>query len=142
VCIPRTTRDVARVVEVAASLNLPILPRGGASSLAGQTVGEAVVIDFTRHLNRILSIDPERRLAVVEPGVVLDDLNLALRPHGLMVGPDPASSNRATLGGMVANNSTGTHSILYGNVERHIESVECILADGSTASFGLQDERG
>lgn len=140
VCIPKTTRDVARIVEVAASLDLPVLPRGGASSLAGQTVGEAVVIDFTRHLNRILSIDPDRKVAVVEPGVVLDDLNLALRPHGLMVGPDPASSNRATLGGMVANNSTGTHSILYGNVERHIESVECILADGSSASFGPQSE--
>lgn len=140
VCIPRNALDVSRIVEVAASLDLPVLPRGGASSLAGQAVGEAVVIDFTRHLNRILSIDPDRRIAVVEPGVVLDDLNLALRPHNLMVGPDPASSNRATLGGMVANNSTGTHSILYGNVERHIESVDCVLADGSTASFGPQDD--
>ena len=142
VCVPRTGRDVARIIEVAASLRLPVLPRGGASSLAGQTVGEAVVIDFTRHLNRVIEIDPGRRIAVVEPGVVLENLNCELAQHGLMVGPDPASANRATLGGMVANNATGTHSILYGNVERHVESVKCVLADGSTATFGPLDASG
>lgn len=136
VAIPASARDVQRIVEAAAACNLPVLPRGGASSLAGQTVGEAVVIDLTSNLNRIIEINPDEGWAHVEAGVVLDDLNRAAGEFGLMVGPDPASSNRATLGGMVANNSTGTHSILYGNVIRHIRSADVILADGAAVSLG------
>lgn len=135
VCYPKTARDVARIVEVASTLSLPILPRGGASSLAGQTVGEAVVLDFTRNMQRVISIDSKARTATVEPGVVLENLNVELAPYGLMVGPDPASANRATIGGMVANNATGTHSIVYGNMDRHVVSVDMVLADGSTATF-------
>lgn len=135
VVIPRTPEAVAETVRIAAEFNTPVLPRGSGSSLAGQTVGHSIVIDFTRYLDQIIEIDPEQRVAHVQAGVVLDDLNDALQPYGLMVGPDPASSNRATLGGMVANNSTGTHSILYGNVVHHIRSVDVVLADGSTTTL-------
>ena len=111
---------------------------GAASSLAGQAVAEAVVLDFTRHMQRVIDLDVENRTVTVEPGVVLDNLNSALAEHGLMVGPDPASGNRATIGGMVANNATGTHSIVYGNMDRHVVSVDVVLSDGSVATF---DER-
>ena len=135
VIIPRTIRDVERTVEAASLCSVPILARGGASSLAGQAVAHAVIIDFTTHLNRIIEINKEERWASVEAGVILDDLNAAVKPLGLMVGPDPASSNRATMAGMVANNSTGTHSICFGNVIHHIRSVDAVLADGSPVTF-------
>ena len=136
VLIPRHTADVQAALEVATEHCVPVLPRGGGSSLAGQAVGAALVIDFTKHLNQILEINPEEQWARVEPGVVLDDLNAAAAAHGLMVGPDPAPSSRATLGGMYANNSTGTHSIRYGNFIHHTRSAEVLLADGSAATFG------
>lgn len=135
VLLPRHVEDVHAAVEAAHRYGIPVLPRGGGSSLAGQTVGTALVIDFSKYLNQPLEINPEEAWARVQPGLVLDTLGAALHPHGLMVGPDPASSNRATLGGMVANNSTGTHSILYGNVINHIRSVKALLADGSEADF-------
>jgi FAD/FMN-containing dehydrogenase/Fe-S oxidoreductase len=135
VLIPRTAEDVRRAVRLAAEFDIPVLPRGGGSSLAGQTVGRALVIDFSRHLDEIHEINAEEGWVRLQPGVVLDELNETLRPYGLMVGPDPASSNRATLGGMVANNSTGTHSILYGHMVDHVRSAHVILSDGSTTRF-------
>jgi FAD/FMN-containing dehydrogenase/Fe-S oxidoreductase len=135
VLIPRHTGDVQAALEVAHEHDMPVLPRGGGSSLAGQGVAAALVIDFTRHLDSILEMHPEEQWARVEPGVVLDALNAAAAEHGLMVGPDPASSNRATLGGMLANNATGTHSIQYGNFVHHVREVEALLADGSPATF-------
>lgn len=139
VLIPRTMEDVQAGIEAAADFNLPILPRGGASSLAGQTVGEALVIDFSLHLDGLLEVNLEEKWARVQPGLILDRLNFVLAEHDLMVGPDPASSSRATLGGMVGNNSTGTHSIIYGNVVDHIREVEAFLDDGSQARFGAVD---
>ena len=136
VLLPRHAGDVQVALEVAADLDVPVLPRGGGSSLAGQGVNEALVLDFTRHMDAILDIDPEAQTATVEPGVTLDTLNRAAARYGLMVGPDPASGNRATLGGMLANNSTGTHSIQYGNFIHHVERVEALLADASRAEFG------
>ncbi len=133
VLVPRSVEDVQAALTCAAEYRIPLLARGGGSSLAGQTVGPGLVIDFTVHLNRILEINPAERWARVQPGLVLDTLSSALLPHGLMVGPDPASSNRATLGGMMANNATGTHSILYGNVINHIRDAHLLLADGSPA---------
>ncbi|HET6569287.1 MAG TPA: FAD-linked oxidase C-terminal domain-containing protein, partial [Rhodothermales bacterium] len=141
VLIPEHVDDVQAALETAGQYGIPVLPRGGGSSLAGQTVGAALVIDFSNHLNGILEINREEQWARVQPGLVLDTLTAALEPSGLMVGPDPASSNRATLGGMVANNSTGTHSILYGNVINHIRSVKALLADGSQAEFACLQER-
>ena len=133
---PRRVADVQAALEVAGELGMPVLPRGGGSSLAGQGVNTALVIDFTLHLSNILDLDPAAQTARVEPGVTLSELNRAAAEHDLMVGPDPASANRATLGGMLANNSTGTHSITYGNFIHHVREVEALLADGSAATFG------
>jgi FAD/FMN-containing dehydrogenase/Fe-S oxidoreductase len=133
---PRTFDDVQHAVEVCAKHRVPLLARGGGSSLAGQAIGQALILDLSKHLNRILEINPEEHWAICEPGVVCDALSNAARPHGLMVGADPASSNRATVGGMVANNSTGAHSVLYGMTADHLISADVILADGSTATLG------
>ena len=142
VLVPKQKEDVQRALDVASEFGVPVLPRGGGSSLAGQGVNTALVIDFTVHLNDIIEIDPEAQTARVEPGVTLDDLNRAAAEHGLMVGPDPASANRATLGGMWANNSTGTHSITYGNFIHHVRRAEVLLADGTPATFGPLDHEG
>ena len=142
VLIPKHTGDVQAALEVCAEHGVPVLPRGGGSSLAGQGVNTALVIDFTKHLDRVLAIDPEAQTATVGPGITLDALNAAAAEHGLMVGPDPASSSRATLGGMLANNSTGTHSIRYGNVIHHVRHVKALLADGTPVHFGPLDHGG
>jgi hypothetical protein len=112
-----------------------VLPRAGGSSLAGQAVNAALVIDTTRHLDQILEINAEEGWVRVQPGLVLDTLNAALRPHGLHFGPDPASSNRACLGGIVSNNASGSHSILYGMTVDHVLEMKVILDDGSPAHF-------
>ena len=136
VVLPRTIADVHAVVECAAEHEVSVLPRTGGSSLAGQAVNESIVVDFTRHLSNIVGVDESNRTVTVEPGIVLDDLNRQLAPTGLQFGPDPASSNRAAIGGIVANNSTGSHSILYGMTADHVESVKVILSDGSRVKFG------
>ena len=141
VLIPKTVDDVHAAVELAAQYRVPILPRTAGSSLAGQAVNQALVIDMTRHLDRVLEVNPEERWVRVQPGLVLDELNLYLRPMGLSYGPDPASSNRAAMGGIVANNSTGAHSILYGMTADHVLETSVILSDGSRATFGpVEDE--
>ncbi len=139
VLIPKHVDDVQAAVEEAAHHRVPVLPRGGGSSLSGQTVGAALVIDFTKHLDAILEFDAEVGQVRVQPGLVFDHLNAHLAPRGWMVGPDPASGNRATLGGMVGNNATGTHSILYGNVINHIQAIRAFLSDGSDATFRALD---
>ncbi len=135
VLLPAHADDVQAALEMAQAFGIPVLPRGGGSSLAGQAVNEALVIDFTMHLHRILEINAEERWVRVEPGCTLEQLNKALQPYGLMVGPDPASGGRATLGGMLANNATGAHSILYGNMIRHVRAVQALLADGTPVRF-------
>lgn len=136
VFVPRNVDDAQAAIEEANRFDIPVLARGGGSSLAGQTVGASLVIDFSRYLDDILELNLEEQWVRVRPGLVLDHLSERLRPHGLMVGPDPASSNRATLGGMLANNATGTHSLLYGNVIRHTREVEALLSDGAAVRFG------
>ncbi len=135
VLIPQTVEDLFAAVELAAKYEVPLLPRTGGTSLAGQTVNEALVIDLSRHLDHILEVNAEERWVRVQPGVVLDDLNLHLRPYRLQFGPDPASSNRAAMGGIVSNNSTGAHSILYGMTADHLLETNVILNDGSSAHF-------
>ncbi len=135
VLLPKTTEDVHAAVELAAKHGVPVLPRTGGSSLAGQAVNEALVIDMTRHLNAVLEFNTDDKWVRVQPGLVLDELNLYLRPHGLQFGPDPASSNRAAMGGIVSNNSTGSHSIVYGMTADHVQATNVILSDGSTATF-------
>lgn len=136
VLIPRTIEDVHAAVELAAEYKLPLLPRTAGSSLAGQAVNEALVIDFSTHLDQIVEVNPEEGWTRVQPGVVLDELNFYLKPYGLQFGPDPASGNRACLGGIVANNATGSHSILYGMTADHLLETKVILSDGSLAHFG------
>lgn len=135
VLLPKSTEDVQAAIEVAERFNISMLPRGAGTSLAGSAVGAALVIDATKHLNRIVAVDPEVKTATVEPGMVLDDLNRVLARRGLMVGPDPASSNRCTLGGMLGTNATGTHSISYGSMVDHVEQVKAFLPDGSLVGF-------
>ncbi|MCA9973268.1 MAG: FAD-binding protein, partial [Anaerolineales bacterium] len=136
VLIPRTTEDVHAAVSLAARHRVPLLPRTGGSSLAGQAVNAALVIDFTRHLDHVLEIDPEARWVRVQPGIVLDRLNARLRPFHLQFGPDPASSSRAALGGIVSNNATGAHSIRYGMAADHVLEMDVLLSDGTAARFG------
>jgi FAD/FMN-containing dehydrogenase/Fe-S oxidoreductase len=136
VLIPKTMEDVHAAMELAGQYHVPILPRASGSSLAGQAVNEALVIDVTRYLDHILEVNREEHWVRVQPGVVLDELNLYLKPMGLKFGPDPASSERAAMGGVVANNSTGAHSILYGMTADHVLETNVILSDGSRTLFG------
>jgi FAD/FMN-containing dehydrogenase/Fe-S oxidoreductase len=136
VVFPRDGSEAAAVVATAAEFGVPVLPRGAGTSLAGQTVGRAVVMDFSRHMNKILAIDAEARRARVEPGVVQEQLNLAAARHGLTFGPDTSTSNRATLGGMIGNNSAGSQSVRYGMTIDHVLALDVVLSDASTAAFG------
>jgi FAD/FMN-containing dehydrogenase/Fe-S oxidoreductase len=136
VVFPKDGDEAAAVVATAAEFGVPVLPRGAGTSLAGQTVGRAVVLDFSRHMNRIVAIDAEARSARVQPGVVQEQLNRAAAAHGLMFGPDTSTSNRATLGGMIGNNSAGSHSVRFGMTADHVLSLDVILSDASRAAFG------
>jgi len=145
VVLPKSLDDLRVVVQFAAEHHLPLLPRGGGTSLAGQTVNRALVIDTSKYLRRIIDIDPARTTCRVEPGVVLDQLNAAVASHGLRLGPDVATSAHATIGGMIGNNSSGAHSLIYGRTVEHLEGIEAILADGSSHVFapdaGARDPR-
>jgi FAD/FMN-containing dehydrogenase/Fe-S oxidoreductase len=140
VVAPRHAGDVGTAVRIAGEHGVPVLPRGGGTSLAGQTVGEALVLDFSRHMSTIVELDPEARTARVQPGVVQDQLNRAAAAHGLMFGPDTSTSNRATLGGMIGNNSAGSGSVRYGMTIDHVRELDVVLSDASTARFGPVDE--
>ena len=137
VIIPKTQDDLRAAVELAAKYRIPILPRGAGSSLAGQAIGEALILDCSRWLDKLVDIDPEARTATVEPGLVLSKLNAAAAKYNLMFGPDPASAERATMGGVIGNNATGAHSILYGMTADHLISADVIQADGNLATWGV-----
>jgi FAD/FMN-containing dehydrogenase/Fe-S oxidoreductase len=136
VFIPRTAEDVATAVRIAAEEGVPVLPRGAATSLSGQTVGPAVVIDASKYLNRIGVVDRDAMTVRVEPGVVLDALNAHLKPLGLMFGPDVSTGDRATIGGMIGNNSAGARSLRYGKTVDHVRAVEVVLSDGTPTRLG------
>ena len=135
VVLPETEEDLFAVVETAAELGIPLLPRGGGTSLSGAAVGEALILDCSKHLAQIHHIDVETRTAEVGPGVVCTQLNVAAAMHGLMYGPDPASADRATFGGMIGTNATGAHSIRYGMTADHVIAVDSVLSDGTAARF-------
>jgi FAD/FMN-containing dehydrogenase/Fe-S oxidoreductase len=135
VVVPRTTDDVIRAIQIAGEEGVAVLPRGGGTSQCGQTVGRALVIDASKHLDAVLDFDPQARRVTVEPGLVLDRLNAFLRPHGLFFPVDPSTSSRATLGGMAANNSCGARSIRYGIMRDSVRAVDGLLADGSRLRF-------
>ena len=136
VALPRTEADLRELIAFAHRHGLGLVPRTAGTSLAGQVVGSGVVVDVGRHLNRIVAIDPAARRVRVQPGVVRNELNLALRPHGLFFPPETSTANRAMIGGMVGNNSCGANSIVHGTVREHLVSARGFLSDGSTATFG------
>ena len=136
VVVPKTVDDLTATVQIAAELRVPITARGGGTSLSGQAIGPGIIVDCSKYLNRLVDLDTEGRTVRVQPGIVLDHLNAALAPHGLMFGPDVAPANRATLGGMIGNNSAGARSVVYGRTGDHIRSLEVILSDGTPTTFG------
>src|SRR5262247_269226 len=131
VVVPRHKGDVQAVIEIANRFNVPVLPRGGGTSLAGQTVGHAIVLDFSKYMQQVLEVNREELWCRVQPGLVQDELNAHVRPMGLQFGPDTSTSNRATIGGMVGNNSAGAHSLTYGKTLDHVIELTVLLADGS-----------
>jgi FAD/FMN-containing dehydrogenase/Fe-S oxidoreductase len=137
VAIPKTGDDLVAAVQIAADLEIPITARGGGTSLTGQSIGPGLIIDCSKYLNAIGEVDVSGRRVNVQPGVVLDHLNQELTRYGLMFGPDVATSSRATLGGMIGNNSAGARSVVYGQTVDHIQSLKTILSDGSCAEFRL-----
>ncbi|MFL5006014.1 MAG: FAD-binding oxidoreductase, partial [Microvirga sp.] len=131
VCFPRHADDVAAAIAVCGDLGVPVLPRGGGTSLAGQCVARAVVLDLSRHMRTIVDIDGAR--ARVQPGVIQEQLNRAAAAHGLQFGPNTSTANRATLGGMIGNNSSGSQSIKYGMTIDAVERLDVVLSDGTRA---------
>ncbi|HEX4210122.1 MAG TPA: FAD-linked oxidase C-terminal domain-containing protein [Candidatus Binataceae bacterium] len=137
---PRHEGDVTRTLELARENHLPILPRGAGTALAGQATNTAIVLDFSRYMNRVLEIDPQRGIAAVEPGLVQSHLDVALAPHGLFFAPDPATKDRCTLGGMIGNNSCGAHSAAYGKTVDNVVGLDVMLYDGTRMAFGAGGE--
>lgn len=139
VVYPEDADDVQAAVCCCAEHGVPILPRGGGTSLAGQTVNEAVVLDSTRHMDAIRSVDLDAGTATVQPGLVLDRLNQHVADDGYTFGPDPAAGSRSTIGGAIGNNSAGAHSLVHGATDANLESVTVVLADGTLTTFGPTD---
>ncbi|WP_438817047.1 FAD-binding and (Fe-S)-binding domain-containing protein, partial [Streptomyces clavuligerus] len=131
VVAPRDAEDVAAALEVCRRYGVPVVPRGGGTSIAGQATGTGVVLDFTRHMNAVVDVDPETRTAVVQPGAVLDTLQRAARPHGLVFGPDPSTHSRCTLGGMIGNNACGAHSVAWGTTADNVRSLSVVTYRGA-----------
>ncbi|MFJ8155257.1 FAD-binding and (Fe-S)-binding domain-containing protein [Streptomyces sp. NPDC094468] len=136
VVAPRDADDVAAVLEVCRAHAVPVVARGGGTSIAGQATGTGVVLDFTRHMNRLIGLDPVTRTAVVQPGLVLDRLQEAAAPHGLRFGPDPSTHSRCTLGGMIGNNSCGSHSVAWGTTADSVRELDVVTARGARLRLG------
>jgi FAD/FMN-containing dehydrogenase/Fe-S oxidoreductase len=136
VVFPRDAGDVEATLATCRQAGVPLTFRGGGTSIGGQAVGNGVVVDCSRHLDRIVEVDPERRLARVQPGVVLDDLRRAAAAHGLDFGPDPSTHSRCTLGGMIGNNSCGSHSVAWGRTAENVAALELLLDDGTRMTAG------
>src|SRR5271166_5465760 len=135
VVIPRHEGDVIAALSLARENSMPILARGGGTSLAGQACNAALVLDFSKYMNRVVAIEPGARVAHVEPGVIQSHLNAALAPHGLFFAPDPSTKDRCTVGGMIGNNSCGAHSAAYGKTVDNVEALQAMLYDGTQLSL-------
>lgn len=135
VVLPRNADDVQAVVEACRTTGTPVLPRGGGTSLSGQTVNRAVVMDFSKYMHNVLEVNPDEKWVRTQPGITIDELNRQLRPHGLMFTPDPSTSSRANVGGAMGNNSCGAHSIIYGKTVDHVLEMDVVLSDGTRTHF-------
>ncbi|MFJ9828853.1 FAD-binding and (Fe-S)-binding domain-containing protein [Streptomyces sp. NPDC101160] len=136
VVAPRDADDVAAALAVCRTYGVPVVARGGGTSIAGQATGTGVVLDLTRHMRDVVSLDPEARTAVVRPGLVLDRLRDAARPYGLTFGPDPSTHSRCTLGGMIGNNACGAHSVAWGTTADNVRALDVVTYDGRRLSLG------
>lgn len=136
VAYPQSKEELVDIVKYAYKTNTPIIPRAGGTSLAGQVVGKGIIVNISNKFSKIIEINPNEKWVRVEPGVILDELNIALKEYGLMFGPETSTSNRCCIGGMVGNNSCGSHSLVYGSTRDHLIEVEFILNDGSIVKFG------
>src|SRR5262245_45979867 len=136
VAFPRSARQASGLVQAAMQASVCVIPRGAGTGLVGGAIGDGLVIDFSRYNRSITDLDLERQTVRVGPGVVLDTLNEFLRPHGYCFGPDVATSSRATLGGMIANNSSGSHVPAYGTTADHVEQLDIVTADGGVVRVG------
>lgn len=133
---PKNSADVRAALEIARQAGVPITSRGAGTSCAGNAVGAGIILDFSRHMDKILEIDPENRTARVQPGVIESDLQKAAAPFGLRFGPDPSTQNRATFGGMIGNNACGPHAVAYGRTADNIHELQVLLADGTQITAG------
>src|SRR6516165_7994071 len=136
VALPKTEGDICKLVRFARERGTSLIPRTAGTSLAGQVVGAGIVVDMSRYFTRILEIDAKQRRVRVQPGVVRNELNLALAPHGVFFAPETSTQNRCMIGGMVGNNACGANSVVYGSTRDHLVSVRAVLSDGSIAEFG------
>src|SRR5688572_20076556 len=139
VAIPQDEGDIALLIQFANAEKTSLIPRTAGTSLAGQVVGPGVVVDVSRHFNRVIEVNKEERWAIVEPGIVRDDLNAHLRPTGLFFAPETSTANRAMIGGMIGNNSCGSNSVVYGSTREHLLEVTALLSDGSRVVIGPVD---
>src|SRR3954471_22678024 len=140
VVLPQDANDVMHVLAVCRRHGAPIVARGGGTGIPGQTVNVAVLLDFSRYMNRVVEMNPEQRYARVQPGIVLDELRKAAGRHGLTFGPDPATHSRNTLGGMIGNNSCGIHSMMAGETVDNIEELDILLYDGTRMTVGATSD--
>src|SRR6201990_2360214 len=136
VVVPRSMDEALKALAICRDEGLIVTPRGGGTSQCGQTVNEGIVVDFSKHLNRVLALDVENRTYVVEPGIVLDDLNRQLRKHGLWIPVDVSTASRVTIGGLGGDNSCGGRSLRFGDMRDHPLSMDAALADGTLLHFG------
>ena len=135
VAIPKKREDIVRIVKICAKYRCPVTMRGGGTAQAGQSIGEGLLVDTSKYFNRLLEVNAEERWVRVEPGIVLDELNAQLAPLGMRFAPDISTASRATIGGMMANNSCGARSVLYGKTIDHVIEQTVLLADGSVVTF-------
>src|ERR1700761_2340043 len=136
VALPKTENDICTLIRFAREHGTSVIPRAAGTSLAGQVVGQGIVVDISRYLTRIVAIDADARRVRVQPGVVRNELNLALAPHGLFFAPETSTQNRCMVGGMVGNNACGANSVVYGSTREHLVSLRAVMSDGSIAEFG------
>lgn len=135
VALPKTNEDLKRLIHFARKHHLSLIPRAAGTSLAGQVVGNGIVVDISKYFTDILEINAEEKWVRVQPGVVRDELNMALKPYGLFFGPETSTSNRCMMGGMLGNNACGAHSLVYGSTRDHTLEVSTLLSDGSEVVF-------